>query len=73
MSTKKQTEKPILDFVNKVLNGTAIGIIVGLIPNAVLAALLKVLGKAPLLDTLGQVVLIFQMATPFLHCLLILP
>ncbi|WP_251712198.1 PTS sugar transporter subunit IIC [Lactococcus ileimucosae] len=66
MSTKKQTEKPILDFVNKVLNGTAIGIIVGLIPNAVLAALLKVLGKAPLLDTLGQVVLIFQMATPLL-------
>ncbi|MEY8443663.1 PTS sugar transporter subunit IIC [Lactococcus ileimucosae] len=66
MSTNKQTEKPILDFVNKVLNGTAIGIIVGLIPNAVLAALLKVLGKAPLLDTLGQVVLIFQMATPLL-------
>lgn len=66
MSSKQQTEKPILDFVNKVLNGTAIGIIVGLIPNAVLSALLKVLGKAPLLVTLGQVVLIFQMATPLL-------
>ena len=66
VNTQTQTEKPILSFINKVLNGTAIGIIVGLIPNAVLAALLGVLGEAPLLVTLGQVIVIFQMVTPLL-------
>lgn len=32
-------------FLNKVLAGTATGIIVGLIPNAVLAAILKLFGE----------------------------
>lgn len=44
------------DFMMKVLNGTAIGIVVGLIPNAVLGGLLKYLAAYhPMFGTLAQV------------------
>ncbi|MGX7058927.1 PTS transporter subunit IIC [Vagococcus humatus] len=51
------------DFLFKVLNGTAIGIIVGLIPNAVLGEIFKAL-NGPIWDTLYQVVFSLQFATP---------
>ncbi|EOL44701.1 hypothetical protein RV11_GL002450 [Enterococcus phoeniculicola] len=53
-------------FLNKVLAGTATGIIVGLIPNAVLAAILKLFGDNSLAVTIGQSAIIFQLATPLI-------
>lgn len=53
-------------FLNKVLAGTATGIIVGLIPNAVLAAILKLFGENTLAVTITQMAVIFQLATPLL-------
>ena len=51
METTKITPKV---FIDRVLGGTAIGIIVGLIPNAVLAAILKMFGTNPFAVHLGQ-------------------
>lgn len=51
-------EKKLLgkDFVTKILNGTAIGIVVALIPNAVLGGLFKFLaGYHPLFGMLAQI------------------
>ncbi|MGM0123198.1 hypothetical protein IGI37_000564 [Enterococcus sp. AZ194] len=53
-------------FLNKILAGTATGIIVGLIPNAVLAAILKLFGDNALAVALGQSAIIFQLATPLI-------
>ena len=53
-------------FLNKVLAGTATGIIVGLIPNAVLAAILKLFGENTLAVTITQMAVSFQLATPLL-------
>ena len=53
-------------FLNKVLSGTATGIIIGLIPNAVLAAILKLFGNNPFALAIGQMAIIFQLATPLL-------
>lgn len=53
-------------FLNKILSGTATGIIVGLIPNAVLAAILKLFGNNPFALAIGQMAIIFQLATPLL-------
>lgn len=50
-------------FVNKVLAGTATGIIIGLIPNAVLGAILKYF-DIPVATTIIQLGLMFQLATP---------
>jgi len=51
-------------FVNRVLNGSALGIIVGVLPNPIVAAILGLFGEGPLL-TLGlQMGTIYQMATP---------
>lgn len=54
------------NFLNKVLAGTATGIIIGLIPNAVLAAILKLFGDNSLAVTIGQSAIIFQLATPLI-------
>ncbi|MGX7013447.1 PTS sugar transporter subunit IIC [Vagococcus silagei] len=54
------------EFFNKVLAGTATGIIVGLIPNAVLAAILGLFGDNPAALFITHVVVIFQVATPLL-------
>ncbi len=51
-------------FVNKILAGTATGIIIGLIPNAVLGAILKYFSDIPLAATIVQMGIIFQLATP---------
>lgn len=53
-------------FFNKVLGGTALGIIVGLIPNAVLASILKLFPQTDFVVLLTQTVVIFQLATPLL-------
>lgn len=53
-------------FLNKVLAGTATGIIVGLIPNAVLGALLKYISQYELAAVIAQMAVIFQLATPLM-------
>ncbi|MBE6173052.1 MAG: PTS sugar transporter subunit IIC [Enterococcus faecium] len=53
-------------FLNKVLAGTATGIIVGLIPNAVLGAILKYFSEYPVAVTIAQLAVIFQLATPLI-------
>lgn len=53
-------------FMNKVLAGCAKGIIIGLIPNAVLAALLKLFGNNTLAIEIGRAALVFQLATPLI-------
>ena len=53
-------------FLHELLSGTATGIIVGLIPNAVLAAILKLFGNNPFALAIGQMAIIFQLATPLL-------
>lgn len=63
MTNEKMTPKI---FINKVLAGTATGIIVGLIPNAVLSAILKFFGDNVLAITLTQVAVIFQLGTPLI-------
>ena len=63
LETTKITPKV---FIDRVLGGTAIGIIVGLIPNAVLAAILKMFGANPFAVHLGQAAIIFQLGTPLI-------
>lgn len=62
------TEQPRMsgkDFLFKVLNGTATGIIVGLIPNAVLGEIFKALMPyGNIFQTLWEVVFSLQFATP---------
>lgn len=53
-------------FMNKVLAGTATGIIIGLIPNAVLGAILKYFNQYSLAVTISQLAVIFQIATPLI-------
>lgn len=54
-------------FINKILAGTALGVIVGLIPNAVLSAILKHFSQYPIAVTITQIAVIFQLATPLLR------
>lgn len=53
-------------FLNKVLAGTATGIIIGLIPNAVLGAILKYVSENFFALTIAQLAVIFQLATPLI-------
>ncbi|WEV40129.1 PTS sugar transporter subunit IIC [Lactobacillus sp. ESL0684] len=64
----KQTKNAISakEFFNKVLSGTATGIIVGLIPNAVLSSVLKLFGNNAITIGMNHVLLVFQIATPLL-------
>ncbi len=50
----------------KVLAGTATGIIIGLIPNAVLGAILKYFSAHPFAVTIAQLAVIFQLAIPLI-------
>ncbi|MBX7360779.1 PTS sugar transporter subunit IIC [Clostridium chauvoei] len=54
------------DFLNKVLAGTALGIIVGFIPNAVLASILKLFEQTDFVVLLTRTVVMFQLTTPLL-------
>lgn len=53
-------------FFNKVLSGTATGIIIGLIPNAVISTIVKLFSSYSIAVTIGQSAVIFQLATPFI-------
>ncbi|BDR56381.1 PTS sugar transporter subunit IIC [Xylocopilactobacillus apis] len=53
-------------FANNVLAGTATGIIVGLLPNAVLSGILKLFGNNPITVQLTRVLVTFQFTTPLL-------
>ncbi|MQS75715.1 PTS sugar transporter subunit IIC [Lactobacillus halodurans] len=57
-------------FLNNILSGTATGIIIGLVPNAILAAIVKLFDN-PFAEVLGQMALIFQLTTPLLIGILI--
>ncbi|MDO4672493.1 PTS sugar transporter subunit IIC [Arcanobacterium canis] len=52
-------------FFDKVLSGTALGVIIGLIPNAVLSAILKYFDN-PIAVQITQVAVIIQLATPLI-------
>ncbi|MGX7112841.1 PTS sugar transporter subunit IIC [Gemella cuniculi] len=61
--------KKVKDFLNIILNGTALGIVIGLIPNAVLSTLFKYLGShfAPdIFKTLSQAMYLLQFSVPVL-------
>lgn len=53
-------------YLDKVLAGTALGVIVGLIPNAVLSAILKFFLPNPIAAQIIHVAVIFQLATPLI-------
>ncbi|MFV0558605.1 MAG: PTS sugar transporter subunit IIC [Enterococcus sp.] len=53
-------------FLNKILAGTATGIIIGILPNAVLSGILKLFGDNALALALGQSAIIFQFGTPLI-------
>ena len=61
--------KKVKNFLNIILNGTALGVVAGLIPNAVLSTLFKYLGTlfAPsLFTTLSLAMYFFQFSIPVL-------
>ena len=61
--------KRVKDFLNIILNGTALGVVAGLIPNAVLSTLFKYLGTlfAPnVFTTLSQAMYLLQFSVPVL-------
>ena len=58
-------------FFNKVVAGTALGIMVGLIPNAVLGSILKYFPQTNFITLLSQTIVIFQVTAPLLIGVLI--
>ncbi|UOP01535.1 PTS sugar transporter subunit IIC [Kingella potus] len=71
-NTKKESAA---DFINNILNGTAIAIVVALIPNAILATLLKPLLGHPVFGGFANeflhVLQVFQFFTPIMAGILI--
>lgn len=65
-ATTKNHKLTVKTFLNNILAGTATGIIVGLIPNAVVSAILKLFGPNQIAAGINQALLIFQCATPLL-------
>lgn len=61
--TEKLTPKT---FMFKILNGTAIGTIVSLIPYSVLYSILQYVSGNVLVDTIIEALVIFQYSTPFI-------
>lgn len=66
MADATNSKLTVKTFFNNILAGTATGIIVGLIPNAVVSAILKLFGQNQVTVGIGQALLIFQCATPLL-------
>lgn len=70
MTQKKDLKRDKLrakDYLNKVLAGTATGIVVGLIPNAILGAIFKsLIGVSPIFLTFYNAVNIMQFIVPVL-------
>lgn len=65
------TKETFGSFVNKVLAGTAIAIVVALIPNAILATILKPFLSNPLVAAFQQSLTVFQFFTPIMAGVLI--
>ena len=65
MEAQAQTKMTGKVFINKILSGT-LGVIIGLIPNAVLSAILKYFSQYPIAVTITQIAVIFQLATPLI-------
>lgn len=63
--TKEKTNT-FRDSLNKVLSGTAQGIVIALIPNAVLSAILTYFNHIPFINMIIQAAVIFQLATPLI-------
>ncbi|MDO4903717.1 MAG: PTS sugar transporter subunit IIC [Limosilactobacillus sp.] len=68
MPENKETFK---SFMNKILNGTAIAIVVALIPNAILATLLKPVATNATVAQFIHVIVVFQYLTPIMAGFLI--
>lgn len=73
MTTQETTATPetLSSFVNKVLSGTATAIIVSLLPNAILANVIKYLPAADWLTDIGRILTIFQFFLPIMAGFLI--
>lgn len=75
MTTEKTQTPPQTEtfatFVNKVLSGTAIGIIVALLPNAILSNVIKYLPEATWLTDIARILTIFQYFLPIMSGFLI--
>ena len=62
-------KRSVRNFLNIILNGTALGVVAGLIPNAVLSTLFKYLGKhfaSNVFTTLTQAMYLLQFSIPVL-------
>ena len=72
---QKSKKESVTDFLNNILNGTAIAIVVALIPNAILATLLKPLLGHPTFGGFANeflhVLQVFQFLTPIMAGILI--
>lgn len=68
MMTQKET---IGSFINKILNGTAIAIVVALIPNAILATVMKQFPNIPIAADFAKIIFVFQFFTPIMAGFLI--
>ena len=72
---QKSKKESVTDFLNNILNGTAIAIVVALIPNAILATLLKPLLGHPAFGGFANeflhVLQVFQFFTPIMAGILI--
>lgn len=65
------TRETFWSFTNKVLQGTAIAVVVSLLPNAMLANVIKYLPAAGWLTDLGRVLTVFQFFLPIMAGFLI--
>lgn len=70
-TTKQATHETFWSFTNKVLQGTAIAVVVSLLPNAILANVIKYLPEATWLTDLGRILTIFQFFLPIMAGFLI--
>lgn len=68
MTTQKET---ISSFINKILNGTAIAIVVALIPNGILGTLMKQFPNIPVAVDFARIIFVFQFFTPIMAGFLI--
>ncbi|WP_124058976.1 PTS transporter subunit IIC [Vaginisenegalia massiliensis] len=67
-----EERETVTSFINKVLNGTAIAIVVALIPNAILATVLKpFVANSALAMDFYHIVVVFQFLTPIMAGVLI--
>lgn len=70
-TAEQGTRETFGSFVNKVLSGTAIAIIVSLLPNAILASVIKYLPEAAWLTDFSRILTIFQFFLPIMAGFLI--